>query len=400
MKKILSATGFGALAISLLFTSCVSKRKYTEAQSTIEHYRADSAKLAERSNTLQQSLTTLEQKNKSFQQQIDSSTNLTNRYQKRWENFKSYYDQQKSSADQLRQQITTALDGSGLSESNVQAKNGRIIVTLPEDILFTSGSMVNSKGKEALAKLANVLKTNNDYSVDVATTASYAAYAVNTESKPVSASTEVASDKDIMSKDIMSKDNKAVQKPSPDKDASTKDVTTKQDKKSDKDDLAKADPPLEVKAKTDQPVDANIGDSSVSKDQTIPSKADVTVKKHKTATKTISKKSKISNEQEIGTFETNSKGTGVGAKSRSSKMKGDYWTSEIARATSIVKILAQNGVSEVRLIASGAAQNQNSMDAKGSMSADRGYYVILSPKMDKMNQMIQEGNGNTGTSLR
>ena len=47
-------------------------------------------------------------------------------------------------------------------------KNGKVYVSLSENLLFPSGSaVVNPKGKEALSKLADVLNLNTDISVDI-----------------------------------------------------------------------------------------------------------------------------------------------------------------------------------------------------------------------------------------
>ena len=74
MKKMMSQAGLAAVAIAVLMSSCVSKRKYMDAQATIEKYRSDSAQLAGQMSSIQQNVSTLEQRNKSLQQQWDSFT--------------------------------------------------------------------------------------------------------------------------------------------------------------------------------------------------------------------------------------------------------------------------------------------------------------------------------------
>jgi chemotaxis protein MotB len=50
----------------------------------------------------------------------------------------------------------------------VSIKNGKVYVSLSENLLFPSGSAtVNPKGKEALGKLAEVLNVNPDITVDI-----------------------------------------------------------------------------------------------------------------------------------------------------------------------------------------------------------------------------------------
>ena len=64
--------------------------------------------------------------------------------------------------------MSDALVGFNSNELTVSIKNGKVYVSLQENLLFPSGSaVVNPKGKLALGKLADVLNVNPDITVDI-----------------------------------------------------------------------------------------------------------------------------------------------------------------------------------------------------------------------------------------
>jgi chemotaxis protein MotB len=88
--------------------------------------------------------------------------------QKRLEQLQALMDQQKMAIEEIRKKMADALTGFKSNELTVATKNGKVYVSLQENLLFPSGSaVVNPKGKEALAKLAEVLNLNPDITVDI-----------------------------------------------------------------------------------------------------------------------------------------------------------------------------------------------------------------------------------------
>lgn len=66
----------------------------------------------------------------------------------------------------LLQSVKDALLGFSTDELTVTQKNGKVYVAMSDKLLFESGSaQVNKQGKEALGKLAEVLKKQNDIDV-------------------------------------------------------------------------------------------------------------------------------------------------------------------------------------------------------------------------------------------
>jgi chemotaxis protein MotB len=88
--------------------------------------------------------------------------------QRKLESLQSLLEQQKKNADALRQKMADALVKFNSNELSVSVKNGKVYVSLQENLLFPSGSaVVNVKGKEALGKLAEVLNANQDITVNI-----------------------------------------------------------------------------------------------------------------------------------------------------------------------------------------------------------------------------------------
>jgi chemotaxis protein MotB len=166
----------------LLMAGCVSKRKYLDSQVALRLSKNDSATLANRVNNLKANIAELEQQIRELkaanekisqnasatQSQLSSSREAYARQQEKLEQLQSLLDQQKQKAAELRKKMTDALSGFSSNELTVTQKNGKVYVSLSENLLFPSGSAeVNTKGKEALSKLAEVLIVNPDISVDI-----------------------------------------------------------------------------------------------------------------------------------------------------------------------------------------------------------------------------------------
>lgn len=66
----------------------------------------------------------------------------------------------------LKNMVSNALNSYGSQELTVEERNGRIYVSLSEQLLFKSGSAaVDPKGKEALAQLAKAVKDSKDIKI-------------------------------------------------------------------------------------------------------------------------------------------------------------------------------------------------------------------------------------------
>jgi len=185
VKKLFSS--FAALTcFVLLISSCVPKRQLLFAEQTVDKLRSDSTQFANRISSLENNLKDLESRRSTLQQQLEATRKeATSRLQdassrlnmsqeqiadqqRRLEQLQSLIDQQKKNTELLRSKINDALVGFNSNELTVSTKNGKVYVSLQENLLFPSGSaVVNPKGKQALGKLADVLNSNPNINVNI-----------------------------------------------------------------------------------------------------------------------------------------------------------------------------------------------------------------------------------------
>lgn len=189
MQNLSSRLLLPLVFVLLVLSSCVSKKKYLDSQLALRYSKSDSAKLANQVNDLQQTITQLQSQITTQQGNITDLQNKLNQTEKEAQNrgsqlqqsqqqlseqqqklaqLQALIDQQKTKSEELRKRMADALVGFNSNELTVSQKNGRVYVSLQESLLFPSGSaVVNPKGKQALAKLAQVLNVNPDISVNI-----------------------------------------------------------------------------------------------------------------------------------------------------------------------------------------------------------------------------------------
>ena len=102
--------------------------------------------------------------------QLASRANMTQQQleeeQKRLAQMQQLMNQQREAIESLRKKMADALVNFKSDELSVFVKEGKVYVSLQENLLFPSASAtVNPKGKEALGTLAQVLNTNMDIDV-------------------------------------------------------------------------------------------------------------------------------------------------------------------------------------------------------------------------------------------
>jgi chemotaxis protein MotB len=106
---------------------------------------------------------TAEQQNK-----LSQSEQSLQQQKQKLEQLQDLLNQQKQASEDLKNKMSEALKGFNSNELSVYNKDGKVYVSLSEQLLFPSGSaVVNPKGVDALSKLAAVLNLNNDVAVNI-----------------------------------------------------------------------------------------------------------------------------------------------------------------------------------------------------------------------------------------
>lgn len=170
------------LATAVLFSSCISQKKYQAALDREQSLLAKRTELENDITKLKGQIESLETDNAKLLKQIDDAmkraadaagmANMTQQQleaeQKRLWDLRKLLDQQRKAVEDLRLKMANALTGFNSNELQVFVKNGKVYVSLQENLLFPSGSaVVNPKGRQALGTLAQVLNSNPDINVVV-----------------------------------------------------------------------------------------------------------------------------------------------------------------------------------------------------------------------------------------
>jgi chemotaxis protein MotB len=184
MKNLSKRISYVLFALVLLTTSCVSSKKYETAlalnrdlqanrdalsqeKATLEAERSALAKekaaLEEDKNAMERSLKANLQS--SNQRVTQLSTDLQTQEDKLREMQRILAEKDRAVND-LKNRVTNALLGFKAGDLTVNVKNGKVYVSLSEQLLFKSGSTkVDPKGQEALQKLAAALKDQQEVNV-------------------------------------------------------------------------------------------------------------------------------------------------------------------------------------------------------------------------------------------
>ena len=189
MKRIIFA-----LCLLIAVTSCVSKKKYVVAENgrlaalsrervlnrNLGQQKDEIAKLKQQITDLMSDTTRLGQAIRDYRKSLYSNLSeqeklnmlLKEKMEKLAEReatinkLQAEVDAQNARPQSLLNSVKDALLGFSSDELTVTEKNGKIYVAMSDKLLFESGSaQVNKQGKEALGKLAEVLKKQHDIDV-------------------------------------------------------------------------------------------------------------------------------------------------------------------------------------------------------------------------------------------
>jgi chemotaxis protein MotB len=165
------------LAVSLLISSCVGKKKFLCEQKRVENLQGDSTSTHALLNNCNTKVAGLESENQTMQKDMqslstNSKTSLANSQMtiadqaKRLRDLQALIQLQKDAVNKLKKTVADALVNFKPDELTVSVKDGKLYVSLQEKLLFKSGSAeVDPKGKDALKTLADVLKQTPDINV-------------------------------------------------------------------------------------------------------------------------------------------------------------------------------------------------------------------------------------------
>jgi chemotaxis protein MotB len=186
MKKSIRYLTLLVLVGGLLFTSCVSKKKFTASEARYDRLQNENSNTLDKLNECNLLGLKSKEANEALQKENDAvlkdyssvkndlmllsaQSNLTIREQAtRLKNLQDMMKAQTDKTENLKNSISKALMNYKTDELNVYQKDGKVYVSLAEKLLFKSGSdVVDPKGKAALKSLATVLNSSNDFTVAI-----------------------------------------------------------------------------------------------------------------------------------------------------------------------------------------------------------------------------------------
>lgn len=162
-------------AMMTIFFSCVPQKKFTAMQERANRLHRDSVNLYNEVLGLNGSLSKLQMEQEMTQsklnkskEQLSNSTETIASQQARLAELQQRLEQQRLASENLRKKIAEALVNFNAEQLTVSLKNGKVYVSMSEQLLFASGSAeVGKEGKAALGSLAKALNENMDINVNV-----------------------------------------------------------------------------------------------------------------------------------------------------------------------------------------------------------------------------------------
>lgn len=189
MKKTICA-----LCLLVAMSSCVSKSKFTIAENgrlaalsrerilnkNLEQQKEENSRLNDKLKALEGDTTRLGQSIREYRASLYSNMSEQDKLTMLLKDKMSKLAEREATINKLQDEINAqnekvsallnsvkdALLGFNSDELTVTQKDGKVYVAMSDKLLFESGSaQVNKQGKEALGKLAEVLKKQNDIDV-------------------------------------------------------------------------------------------------------------------------------------------------------------------------------------------------------------------------------------------
>ena len=179
MKRLL----FISVSALLLCSSCVSKKKYLLAENgrleaigrgdvlkeELIKCKDDNDALNNRIAALIRDTTTMGRDIRNYQTMLNTNMGEQDKLNALLQQKMSELDERERTINEVQNLLSSVKDallGFNSDELTVTEKNGKVYVAMSDKLLFQSGSAkVDKRGKEALAKLAEVLNKQNDIDV-------------------------------------------------------------------------------------------------------------------------------------------------------------------------------------------------------------------------------------------
>ena len=190
-----------AIAVTVMFTGCISKKEFQALQSENDALKSENASLREESNSRQLQLTESKASVKSLQDLLDAEKKRNAELKQAYKDLQGSLDKSlqqnsqgnvnisklvdeinasnrfikqlveaKDKSDSLNivltNNLTRSLTNTEKQEVDVQVLKGVVYISLADNMLYKSGSYeINSRASETLSKIAKIIKDYKEYEV-------------------------------------------------------------------------------------------------------------------------------------------------------------------------------------------------------------------------------------------
>lgn len=146
------------LLIALAMLSCVARKKYEAASSEASEVRA---MMKEQTAAHETQMSEVTAKNRELENELKAYKSSCETTQRKLDQVQGVLAEEEETLERVQEKLEIAMEDFSSRGVEVYVKQGLLYVSLPDEILYKSGSSTLGKeGKKALSPLASVL---NDY---------------------------------------------------------------------------------------------------------------------------------------------------------------------------------------------------------------------------------------------
>jgi chemotaxis protein MotB len=156
------------LLFVIVFSSCVSKKKYQAATTEAQNAKTANEELTRKNNELQSQLNDAVSSSKMLTEERDRYQRASDSANQQLKTYQTAVDEYVGNMEDVQKKVSDRLADYAERGANVEYKNGLVYVNLEDELMFRKGtSRVGKDGETVLGTLASVLNENPNLKIVV-----------------------------------------------------------------------------------------------------------------------------------------------------------------------------------------------------------------------------------------
>jgi chemotaxis protein MotB len=156
------------LLFVIVFSSCVSKKKYQAATTDAQNAKTANEELTRKNNELQSQLNDAVSSSKMLTEERDRYQRASDSANQQLKTYQTAVDEYVGNMEDVQKKVSDRLADYAERGANVEYKNGLVYVNLEDELMFRKGtSRVGKDGETVLGTLASVLNENPNLKIVV-----------------------------------------------------------------------------------------------------------------------------------------------------------------------------------------------------------------------------------------